>query len=146
MTLPQTMKAAVVHACGAPLRIEEVKVPLPGPGQVLVKIEASGVCHTDLHAAEGDWPVKPPLPFIPGHEGVGYVAAVGSGVTRVKEGDRVGILAVHRLRLLRALPDRLGDPLREPAEHRLLGERRLCRIRIGRPELRRNSAEKRRIR
>ncbi|MFO6372610.1 zinc-dependent alcohol dehydrogenase, partial [Pseudomonas aeruginosa] len=48
MTLPQTMKAAVVHAYGAPLRIEEVKVPLPGPGQVLVKIEASGVCHTDL--------------------------------------------------------------------------------------------------
>lgn len=91
MTLPQTMKAAVVHAYGAPLRIEEVKVPLPGPGQVLVKIEASGVCHTDLHAAEGDWPVKPPLPFIPGHEGVGYVAAVGSGVTRVKEGDQVGI-------------------------------------------------------
>ncbi|MBG6620132.1 alcohol dehydrogenase AdhP [Pseudomonas aeruginosa] len=91
MTLPQTMKAAVVHPDGAPLRIEEVKVPLPGPGQVLVKIEASGVCHTDLHAAEGDWPVKPPLPFIPGHEGVGYVAAVGSGVTRVKEGDRVGI-------------------------------------------------------
>lgn len=86
-----TMKAAVVHAFGEPLRIEEVKVPLPGPGQVLVKIEASGVCHTDLHAAEGDWPVKPSLPFIPGHEGVGYVAAVGAGVNRVKEGDRVGV-------------------------------------------------------
>ena len=90
-TLPTTMKAAVVHAFGAPLRIEEVKVPLPGPGQILVKIEASGVCHTDLHAAEGDWPVKPSLPFIPGHEGVGFVAAVGAGVTRVKEGDRVGV-------------------------------------------------------
>ncbi len=64
-TLPTTMKAAVVHAFGEPLRIEEVKVPLPGPGQILVKIEASGVCHTDLHAAEGDWPVKPNLPFIP---------------------------------------------------------------------------------
>ena len=87
----QTMKAAVVHAFGQPLRIEEVKVPLPGPGQILVKIEACGVCHTDLHAAEGDWPVKPSLPFIPGHEGVGYVAAVGSGVKRVKEGDRVGV-------------------------------------------------------
>jgi propanol-preferring alcohol dehydrogenase len=86
-----TMKAAVVHAYGEPLRIEEVKVPLPGPGQILVKIEASGVCHTDLHAADGDWPVKPPLPFIPGHEGVGYVAAVGAGVTRIKEGDRVGV-------------------------------------------------------
>lgn len=86
-----TMKAAVVHAFGEPLRIEEVRTPLPGPGQILVKIEASGVCHTDLHAAEGDWPVKPSLPFIPGHEGVGYVAAVGRGVTRVKEGDRVGV-------------------------------------------------------
>ncbi len=89
--MTQTMKAAVVHAFGEPLRIEEVKVPLPGPGQILVKIEACGVCHTDLHAAEGDWPVRPSLPFIPGHEGVGYVAAVGSGVTRVKEGDRVGV-------------------------------------------------------
>ena len=87
----QTMKAAVAHAFGEPLRIEEVKVPLPGPGQILVKIEACGVCHTDLHAVEGDWPVRPSLPFIPGHEGVGYVAAVGSGVTRVKEGDRVGV-------------------------------------------------------
>ncbi len=89
--MPQTMKAAVVHAFGEPLRLEEVKVPMPGPGQILVKIAASGVCHTDLHAAEGDWPVKPTLPFIPGHEGVGHVAAVGAGVTRVKEGDRVGV-------------------------------------------------------
>jgi propanol-preferring alcohol dehydrogenase len=87
----QTMKAAVAHAYGKPLRIEEVKVPLPGPGQILVKIEACGVCHTDLHAVEGDWPVRPPLPFIPGHEGVGYVASVGNGVGRVKEGDRVGV-------------------------------------------------------
>lgn len=89
--MTQTMKAAVVHAFGEPLRLEEVRVPLPGPGQILVKIAASGVCHTDLHAAEGDWPVKPTLPFIPGHEGVGHVAAVGAGVTRVKEGDRVGV-------------------------------------------------------
>ena len=87
----QTMKAAVAHAYGEPLRIEEVKVPLPGPGQILVKIEACGVCHTDLHAVEGDWPVRPPLPFIPGHEGVGHVAAVGAGVSRVREGDRVGV-------------------------------------------------------
>ena len=87
----QTMKAAVVHAFGQPLRIEEVNTPLPGPGQILVKIEASGVCHTDLHAAEGDWPVKPNPPFIPGHEGVGHVVAVGAGVRHVKEGDRVGV-------------------------------------------------------
>jgi propanol-preferring alcohol dehydrogenase len=89
--MAQSMKAAVVHAFCEPLRIEEVPVPTPGRGQILVKVEASGVCHTDLHAADGDWPVKPRLPFIPGHEGVGFVAAVGEGVTAVKEGDRVGV-------------------------------------------------------
>ena len=89
------MKAAVVHAFGQPLEIEQVPVPDVPPGQVLVKVEASGVCHTDLHAANGDWPVKPSLPFIPGHEGVGFVAAVGAGVKGVKEGDRVGVPWLH---------------------------------------------------
>jgi propanol-preferring alcohol dehydrogenase len=89
--MPQTMKAAVVHEFGKPLKIEEVPVPQPAPGQVLVKIAATGVCHTDLHAAEGDWPVKPKPPFIPGHEGVGTVAAAGTGVKHIKEGDRVGV-------------------------------------------------------
>lgn len=87
----KTMKAAVVREFGKPLRIEEVAIPTPNPGQIQVKIQASGVCHTDLHAAEGDWPVKPKPPFIPGHEGVGYVSAVGAGVQHVKEGDRVGV-------------------------------------------------------
>ncbi|RPH45320.1 MAG: alcohol dehydrogenase AdhP, partial [Planctomycetota bacterium] len=87
----KTMKAAVVHEFGKPLTIEEVPVPVAGPGQILVKIAATGVCHTDLHAAEGDWPFKPKPPFIPGHEGVGHVVAVGSGVRHVKEGDRVGV-------------------------------------------------------
>jgi len=86
-----SMKAAVVRAFGQPLVIEEVPVPRPGPGEVLVKIAACGVCHTDLHAAEGDWPVRPSPPFIPGHEGVGHVVAVGANVSHVKEGDRVGI-------------------------------------------------------
>jgi len=85
------MKAAVVRAFKEPLVIQEVPVPTPGAGQILVKIAASGVCHTDLHAADGDWPVKPKPPFIPGHEGVGHVAAVGVGVSHVKEGDRVGV-------------------------------------------------------
>lgn len=89
------MKAAVVHTFGQPLVIEEVDIPGVAPGQILVRIVASGVCHTDLHAADGDWPVKPSLPFIPGHEGVGYVAAVGAGVTWVKEGDRVGVPWLH---------------------------------------------------
>jgi D-arabinose 1-dehydrogenase-like Zn-dependent alcohol dehydrogenase len=70
-----TMKAAVARTFKAPLRIEEVPVPSPGPGEVLVKIRATGVCHTDLHAVDGDWPVKPTLPLIPGHEGAGEVAA-----------------------------------------------------------------------
>jgi alcohol dehydrogenase, propanol-preferring len=89
------MKAAVVHNFGQPLQIEEVPVPEVTPGQVLVKVIASGVCHTDLHAADGDWPVKPSLPFIPGHEGVGFVAATGAGVKSVKEGDRVGVPWLH---------------------------------------------------
>lgn len=87
----KTMKAAVVKAFGKPLVIEQVPIPQVGPGQLLVKIVATGVCHTDLHAAEGDWPVKPQPPFIPGHEGVGFVVAVGEGVKHIKEGDRVGV-------------------------------------------------------
>lgn len=87
----KTMKAAVVKAFGQPLVIEQVPIPEVGPGQLLVKVVATGVCHTDLHAAEGDWPVKPQPPFIPGHEGVGYVVAVGEGVKHIKEGDRVGV-------------------------------------------------------
>lgn len=85
------MKAAIARTFGAPLVIEEIDVPRPGPGEVVVKIAASGVCHTDLHAIDGDWPVKPTLPLIPGHEGVGHVAAVGEGVADLKEGDAVGV-------------------------------------------------------
>lgn len=93
--MAQMMKAAVVQSFGQPLEIQEVERPEPQPGQAVIKIEASGVCHTDLHAAEGDWPVKPGLPFIPGHEGVGHVTAVGAGVTAVREGDRVGVPWLH---------------------------------------------------
>lgn len=84
------MRAAVVHELGAPLSIDELDVPDPGPNEALVKVDFSGVCHTDLHAANGDWPVKPQPPFVPGHEGVGRVVAVGPGVTRVSVGDVVG--------------------------------------------------------
>lgn len=89
--MEKTMKAAVVRQFGQPLAIEEVETPRPGQGEILVRVAASGVCHTDLHAAHGDWPVKPEPPFIPGHEGVGHVVAVGQGVKHVKEGDRVGV-------------------------------------------------------
>tara|TARA_R110002012_G_scaffold149264_5_gene308264 strand:- start:6372 stop:7400 length:1029 start_codon:yes stop_codon:yes gene_type:complete len=95
MTIPQTMKAAVVTELGKPLDIREHPVPQIGVGQVLVRVRASGVCHTDLHAAMGDWPVKPTAPFIPGHEGVGEIVALGTGVTHLKEGDRVGVPWLH---------------------------------------------------
>jgi alcohol dehydrogenase, propanol-preferring len=85
------MHAAVVHDFTRPLALEDVPTPEPGPGEVLVRIETSGLCHTDIHAAHGDWPVKPSLPFIPGHEGVGIVERLGPGVTEVREGERVAL-------------------------------------------------------
>lgn len=89
--IPKTMKAAVVEKFSTPLSIRDVPVPEPGPGEVLLQVMASGVCHTDLHAADGEWPIKPTLPFIPGHEGTGIIVALGLGVTHLKEGDRVGL-------------------------------------------------------
>ena len=89
------MKAAVVPRLGSPLEIREVPVPEVTPGTVLIKTHACGVCHTDLHAANGDWPLKPTVPFIPGHEGVGEIVALGSGVDFVKLGSRVGVPWLH---------------------------------------------------
>jgi alcohol dehydrogenase, propanol-preferring len=93
--IPETMQAAVVREFGKPLTIEERPVPLPGPGELLVEVVACGVCHTDLHAADGDWPVKPQPPFIPGHETAGRVVAIGAGVDDYKIGDAVGIAWLH---------------------------------------------------
>src|SRR5688572_4745114 len=90
-TQGDAMKVAVVPQLGAPLEIREVPVPQPGHGQVLVRIEASGLCHTDIHAARGDWPVKPKIPLIPGHEGVGTVESLGEGVDTLTVGDRVAL-------------------------------------------------------
>lgn len=86
-----TMKAAVVTAFNQPLEIQKVPIPKVSAGKVLVKVIATGVCHTDLHAMHGDWPIKPTVPFIPGHEGVGEVVEVGEGITHLKVGDKVGI-------------------------------------------------------
>ena len=87
----KTVKAAVVPELGAKLEIRDVPIPEPGPGQVLVQIEASGLCHTDIHAARGDWPVKPKMPLIPGHEGIGVIIEVGDGPSPVAVGDRVAL-------------------------------------------------------
>ncbi|OEC95208.1 MULTISPECIES: alcohol dehydrogenase AdhP [unclassified Rhizobium] len=93
--MDKMMRAAIVTEFGKPLSIEYRPVPRPEPGKILVRVKACGVCHTDLHAADGDWPVRPSLPFTPGHEVAGIVAAVGAGVTDLKEGDRVGIAWLH---------------------------------------------------
>ncbi|MEV6162190.1 alcohol dehydrogenase AdhP [Streptomyces sp. NPDC052052] len=85
------MKAAVVRSFTEPLVVEERPVPKPAGHQVLVRMEASGLCHTDIHAAQGDWPVKPSPPFVPGHEGIGIVEAAGEQVTHLAVGDRVAI-------------------------------------------------------
>lgn len=85
------MRAAVVRTLGEPLVIEDRPDPRPGPGQVSIRVEASGLCHTDIHAARGDWPVKPEPPFVPGHEGVGIVERLGDGVTHLSAGRRVAV-------------------------------------------------------
>jgi alcohol dehydrogenase, propanol-preferring len=90
-TPAETMKAAVVEDFRTPLVVRDVPKPTAGTGEIVVRIETSGLCHTDIHAAHGDWPVKPTPPFIPGHEGIGIVKEVGAGVSTVALGDRVAI-------------------------------------------------------
>nr|WP_284438311.1 alcohol dehydrogenase AdhP [Vibrio fluminensis] len=85
------MKAAVVSEFKGPLVIKEIPLPNVKPRDVLVKVHACGVCHTDLHACHGDWPVKPKMPLVPGHEGVGEIVEVGSEIHHLKVGDRVGV-------------------------------------------------------
>lgn len=89
--LPQHYRAAVAHAFHEPLIVESVPAVALAPGQVRVRVEASGLCHTDIHAVHGDWPVKPEPPFVPGHEGVGIVVEVAPDVTEVALGDRVAM-------------------------------------------------------
>ena len=77
------MLAAVVEQFGQPLVLRDWDMPSPGPGQVVVKTEACGVCHTDLHAARGDWPIRPTPPFIPGHEAIGLVVLASPSSRKV---------------------------------------------------------------
>jgi alcohol dehydrogenase, propanol-preferring len=91
VTTSACMKAAVIHEFGKPLSIDEVPKPEPTAGEVVFKTEASGLCHTDIHTANGDLKFKPKLPIVPGHEAVGIVESVGAGVTNIKPGDRVAL-------------------------------------------------------
>ncbi|GAA3514835.1 alcohol dehydrogenase catalytic domain-containing protein [Actinocatenispora rupis] len=85
------MKAAVVKAFDQPLVIEERPVREPGPGQVLIRLEASGLCGTDVRLVRGDWPVRPDPPYVPGHEGAGVVIRTGADVTDRRAGERVAV-------------------------------------------------------
>ena len=85
------MRAAVLRKIRTPLKIERVAVPEPGPGEILVRVVACGVCHSDLHAVDGDWTPGPVLPLIPGHEVTGHVAGFGAGVAGFKIGQAVGV-------------------------------------------------------
>jgi len=90
-SVPTTMQAAVLHKIGDRLKIEKLPVPKPGRGEVLIRVTACGVCHSDLHAIDGDWTPLPNLPLIPGHEVAGHVAALGEGVSDLKVGDAIGV-------------------------------------------------------
>lgn len=85
------MRAVIVEDFGTKPEVREVPRPTPAAHEVLVRVEASGLCHTDIHAARGDWPVQPSLPFTPGHEGVGIVEELGADVTELAVGDRVAM-------------------------------------------------------
>jgi propanol-preferring alcohol dehydrogenase len=91
MPKAKTMKAAIQRTPRGPLKIEKVPIPEPRPGQILIKVVACGVCHSDLHAIDGDWHPGPALPLIPGHEVTGTVAGLGAGVDDLGGGDRVGV-------------------------------------------------------
>ena len=93
--MSETMKAAVMTAAGRPLEIRDLPVPKPGAGEVLVRIDACGLCHTDLHFWKGDHPLPRELPVVLGHEGIGTIVELGPGVTNLKVGERVGAGYVH---------------------------------------------------
>ncbi|MDN6498537.1 MAG: alcohol dehydrogenase AdhP [Yaniella sp.] len=84
------MKAGIVKQFGKTIDIEHTDKPKPGKHEALVRLISTGVCHTDLHALEGDWPVKPSPPFIPGHEGVGEVVELGEDAVKIQDGDIAG--------------------------------------------------------
>ena len=144
-TAAKTMYAAVVHDFERPLVLEEVAMPVAGPGEIVVRVEASGLCHTDIHAAHGDWPIKPTPPFTPGHEGVGIVERGrlrrDRGRPRRSRRDPVARLRVRDLRLLR---ERMGDPLPRAEEHGLLARRVVRRLREGLRPVRGQGAGRRR--
>ncbi|EEQ36048.1 putative alcohol dehydrogenase [Clavispora lusitaniae] len=91
MSIPTTQKAVIFETNGGPLEYKDIPVPKPKPNELLINVKYSGVCHTDLHAWKGDWPLDTKLPLVGGHEGAGVVVALGSNVKGWKVGDYAGI-------------------------------------------------------
>ena len=100
--VPSKQMAQVIEQTGGPIKFKEIDVPKPGPDEVLINIKYSGVCHTDLHALQGDWPLPTKLPLVGGHEGAGVVVARGELVKDVQIGDHAGI-KVHPVPCLPSL-------------------------------------------
>jgi len=91
MSIPETQKAVVFETNGGPLLYKDIPVPKPKPNEILINVKYSGVCHTDLHAWKGDWPLGTKLPLVGGHEGAGVVVGIGSNVVGWELGDYAGI-------------------------------------------------------
>lgn len=91
MSIPTTQKALIFETNGGPLLYKDIPVPKPKPNELLINVKYSGVCHTDLHAWKGDWPLPTKLPLVGGHEGAGVVVALGENVKGWKVGDYAGV-------------------------------------------------------
>lgn len=91
MSIPKTQKAIIFETNGGPLEYKDIPVPTPKSNELLINVKYSGVCHTDLHAWKGDWPLDTKLPLVGGHEGAGVVVAMGENVKGWKVGDYAGI-------------------------------------------------------
>ena len=103
--IPEKQWAQVIEKTGGPVEYKQIPVAKPGPDEVLVNIKYSGVCHTDLHAVNGDWPLPTKLPLVGGHEGAGVVVAKGDLVTDVEIGDHAGIKVNGQYLLLSTTTD-----------------------------------------
>ena len=90
-SIPKTQKAVIFYENGGELQYKDIPVPQPKPNEILINVKFSGVCHTDVHAWKGDWPLATKLPLIGGHEGAGVVVAKGENVTNFEIGDLAGI-------------------------------------------------------
>jgi propanol-preferring alcohol dehydrogenase len=114
-TIPKEQWAQVVEKTGGPVVYKKIPVQKPGPDEVLVNVKYSGVCHTDLHAMMGDWPLKTKLPLVGGHEGAGFVVDRGELVKDLEIGDKVGIKWINGSCLQCPYCQRADEPLCEEA-------------------------------